>query len=300
MTLVLTLIGSPAARSLPKSLPDALRKGLENSGADCGEVTWLSNAEACDIPFEGASPDLAKTLIDPILAGQELDYLVQPVEGRRKGLLVADMESTIIGQEMVDELAELAGVGEKIAAITARSMAGELDFEASLKERVALLADLPQASLDEVSSRMTLNPGAATLVATLRNGGTYCALVSGGFTHFTEQILECCGFDEARANRLVLAGGKLTGKVEDPVLDRDSKQLALEEIAASHMLDLSQTCAVGDGANDLAMIENAGLGAAYRGKAVLREAADFCIDHGDLTALLFVQGFHRDEFREPV
>ena len=283
MTHVLTLIGAPGTSGPDQALPDRMRRELEAAGAACGEIEWLSRGEACDLRFTGLPQEPAYQAIRHLLNGSPLDWCVQPSSGRRKGLLVADMESTIIGQEMLDELAELAGVGDEIVAITARSMAGELDFETSLKERVALLSGLSCSALEKVSSRMHLNPGAATLVATLRKHGAYCALVSGGFTYFADQIRDRCGFDEARANCLEHQGGTLTGRVAEPVLDREAKLLALKELAAARHLDLQGTCAVGDGANDLAMITDAGLGVAYRGKPILRAAANFRIDHGDLT-----------------
>jgi phosphoserine phosphatase len=206
------------------------------------------------------------------------------------------MESTIIAEEMVDELGERLGLGAQIAAITARSMAGELGFEESLTTRVGLLAGLPEAAIDEVAARMTLNAGARTLVRTMRAGGAYTALVSGGFTVFTGKVREACGFDEDRANRLLVEDGALTGRVARPILGRRAKLDALREIAAARGLSLATVLAVGDGANDADMLTAAGLGVGYRPKAPARRAARVSIDHGDLTALLFLQGYRAHEF----
>jgi phosphoserine phosphatase len=206
------------------------------------------------------------------------------------------MESTIIGQELVDELAEAAGIHDRIAAITARSMAGEIDFAGALHERVGLLAGLSVSTLDRVAARITFNPGARTLIRTLRAGGAYTALVTGGFTCFAEIVARDCGFDEMRGNTLLIDGDCLSGEVGAPILGPESKLAILRELAGRHGLNMAATAAVGDGANDLAMVQAAGLGAAYRGKPVLREAAGFRIDHGDLTALLYLQGYRRTEF----
>ncbi|MHA1599358.1 MAG: phosphoserine phosphatase SerB, partial [Alphaproteobacteria bacterium] len=257
---------------------------------------WLDPGIACDVPFTGARGEAVETSVRARLSNAPVDITVQAAVGRRRMLLIADMESTIIGQELIDELAEIAGVGSRIAEITARSMAGELDFTASLRERVALLAGQPEAILNQVKTRITLNPGARELVQTMRAHGAYTALVSGGFTRFTEPVHEICGFDEARGNQLVVTAGRLTGEVSEPILDRESKAAALVELAGQHGLSMDQACAVGDGANDLAMLQAAGLGVAYHAKPILRTAAQACIDHGDLTALLFLQGYRRSEF----
>ncbi len=296
MRYVLTLIGDPAASGLDASLAEAARAGLAEAGGEAGAADWLAEKIACDLPFDGLRPDSALTAARARLAGAPLDMAAQSAADRRKALLVADMESTIIGQEMIDELAAAAGIGREIADLTARTMAGELNFEESLRKRVALLAGVPAATLEAVAGRITLNPGARCLVATLRAHGAYCALVSGGFTCFSGLVRDACGFDEHRANRLLLEAGRLSGRVAEPILGRDAKRAALQELAAARGLELAATCAVGDGANDLAMIAAAGLGAAYRGKPLLRAEAGFLIDHGDLTALLYIQGYRRDEF----
>ncbi|MFQ5775145.1 MAG: phosphoserine phosphatase SerB [Kiloniellaceae bacterium] len=297
MRSVLTVIGAPGSRALDGGAIDAARAALAESGARAGAPRWLDPAHACDIPFQGAPREAVEAAVRDRLAGLAVDVATQDSEGRRKALLVADMESTIIGQELLDELADIAGIGARIAAITARSMAGEMDFAAALRARVRLLAGLREEALERVCARITLNPGARTLVRTMRAHGAYTALVTGGFTHFAERVRRACGFDEARGNRVVVADGALTGDVAEPILGRDSKRATLEELAARRGLPREAACAVGDGANDLSMIEGAGLGVAYRAKPVLRAAARFRVDHGDLTALLYLQGYRRAEFR---
>jgi phosphoserine phosphatase len=297
MQYVLTVIGDPGSRPLTTALVDAARRAIDSSHSRSGDIHWLAEGIACDLPFEGREPTITHALVREALGRAPLDLAIQPRERRRKKLLVADMESTIIGQEMLDELAALTGIHEEVAEITALAMAGELDFEAALRERVALLAGMDGAMLEAVAARMTLNPGARALVATMRAGGAYCALLSGGFTCFTTPIRDACGFDEARANCLEMVDGRITGKVLDPVLGRAAKLAALEELAARQGVVPFDACAVGDGANDLDMLGAAGLGVAYYGKPKVRAAAHYRVDHGDLTALLYMQGYHADEFR---
>uniref|UniRef100_UPI00273DEAEC phosphoserine phosphatase SerB n=1 Tax=Roseitalea sp. MMSF_3504 TaxID=3046716 RepID=UPI00273DEAEC len=216
--------------------------------------------------------------------------------GRRKKMLLADMDSTMIGQECIDELAAEAGIKDKIAAITARAMAGEIAFEGALRERVALLEGLPATVIDHViASRIALAPGARELVATMRANGAWCALISGGFTDFTARIAEQVGFDEHRANRLVHKDGRLSGTVHEPILGRQAKAEALLDIAARHGLTPADAIAVGDGANDLGMLELAGFGVAMHAKPAVAEQAAMRVDHGDLTALLYIQGYRADE-----
>ena len=223
---------------------------------------------------------------------------MQPRIARRKRLLLADMDSTMIGQECVDELADFAGLKAHVAAITERAMRGEIAFEPALRERVALLKGLPVSVIDEVlKDRITLTPGAVELVRTMRAHGAYTCLVSGGFTLFTQRIAEMIGFQENRANTLVIGDdGKLTGEVAEPVLGREAKLATLTDLRESFDLDNLDTMVIGDGANDLGMIEQAGLGVAYHAKPAVAAAAGVRIDHGDLTALLYAQGYRRDEF----
>ncbi len=298
MHYVLTVIGAVGSSVLDEPLIEAARAALAEAGAKPGAPDWLDLGEACDIPFEGAPPEAAEAAARARLGSAPVDLVIQDAQGRRKGLLVADMESTIIAQEMIDELAEAADAGDRVARITQRTMAGELDFAEALRERAGLIEGLPIETVERAAARITLNPGARTLIRTMRAHGAYTALASGGFTVFMEHVRQACGFDEARGNRLLVADGHLTGRVAEPILGPEAKLAALMELAERRGLMLSAACAVGDGANDLAMVRAAGLGVAYRAKPVLREAARAAIDHGDLTALLFLQGYRRSDFRE--
>lgn len=225
------------------------------------------------------------------LAGAAADANALPAEGREKRLLLADMDSTVIGCECIDEIADFAGVKPQVAAITEAAMRGELDFEGALRARVALLAGLPVPELDRVfAERVRLNPGAATLARTMAARGAVTALVSGGFTFFAERVAQAAGFAIHRANTLLAEGERLTGEVGEPILGRAAKAEALAELCAAGGFSAADALAVGDGANDLAMVEAAGLGAAYRAKPALAEAADVRLDHADLTALLHLQG----------
>jgi phosphoserine phosphatase len=229
-----------------------------------------------------------------------IDVVAQPLPGRRKRLFVADMDSTIIEQECIDELADYVGLKAHVAAITERAMRGEIAFEPALRERVALLKGLPVAVINEViAKRLTLTPGGRTLVATMRANGAHTCLVSGGFTHFTGRVAAMVGFDEHHGNTLIVGDGKLAGRVQEPVLGRDAKLATLIELRERFGLASQDTLAAGDGANDLAMIEAAGLGIAYHAKPRVAETADARIDHGDLTALLYLQGYARADFVEP-
>jgi phosphoserine phosphatase len=235
--------------------------------------------------------------IERTLDGLPVDVAVQRSEGRKKRLFLADMDSTIIGCECLDELADFAGVKAEVAAITERAMRGEIDFDGALNARVAMLQGLPVAALQQCyDDRVRLNPGARTLVQTLRAQGVRCVLVSGGFTFFTERVAAAAGFHHQRANTLVERAGALTGQVQAPILGREAKLAALREESQALDISLAASCAVGDGANDLAMIEAAGLGVAYRAKPVVAAQADARIDHADLTALLYFQGYSMEMF----
>ena len=298
MTHVATLIGNPQARSLGQTLVRRASDLLPG----VAEVHWLDNDVAADILFTPEpgfdASELATDLIEA-LAGDEIDAVVQPAANRRKRLFLADMDSTIIGQECIDELADFAGLKAHVAAITERAMRGEIAFEPALRERVALLKGLPVTVIDEtIATRITLTPGAKTLVRTMRANGAYCALVSGGFTAFTAKVAAMVGFDENRANILHTASGALAGTVAEPILGREAKLAALCELREARGLAHWQTLAVGDGANDLAMLGEAGLGVAFHAKPAVAAAAHARIDHSDLTALLYLQGYRRSAFVE--
>ncbi|MCW8087465.1 phosphoserine phosphatase SerB [Sabulicella glaciei] len=294
MPHVLTLI-APAGALVPAHLA-AARGALSALGAVLETPEWLAEGEAADLPFEDLSPDQAVAAARVALNGALVDLLAQPAEGRRKKLLLADMDSTVVTSETLDELAAAAGLKERVSAITARAMNGELDFKAALRERVAMLEGLPQSALEETWQATEAMPGAATLVATMRAHGAHTALVSGGFTFFTGRVAERMGFHEHHSNTLLLEGGQLTGRVAEPILDKDAKLAALKRLAAARGLSLAESCAVGDGANDLPMIQAAGLGVAFRAKPAVQAAARHIVTHGDLSALLFAQGYRREEF----
>lgn len=244
-----------------------------------------------------AAPADVRARVEAALADLAVDACLQPAAGRQKRLLVADMDSTIINVECIDELADFAGVKAQVSEITERAMRGELDFEGALTARVAMLKGLPLADLQRAyDDRVRLNPGARTLVRTMTAHGAKAFLVSGGFNFFTSRVAEAAGFDANRANTLIEADGVLAGRVGEPILGREAKLAALKEEAANLGIPLSQTLAVGDGANDLAMIEAAGLGVAYRAKPIVAAQADAKVDHADLTALLYFQGYRADQF----
>jgi phosphoserine phosphatase len=264
-------------------------------------VQWLDPGIAADIVFSVQGENDNRVIADQMrdaLAGSRIDVVVQPTARRRKRLIVADMDSTMIGQECIDELADLVGQKARVAAITERAMRGEIAFAPALRERVSLLRGLPASVIDEViASRITLTSGAKTLIATMRANGAYTCLVSGGFTAFTDKIADAIGFDETSANDLLVdATGKLAGSVAEPILGREAKLATLIALRGRLGLEATETLAIGDGANDLDMIQAAGLGVAFHAKPAVAAAAAARIDHGDLTALLFVQGYRRQEF----
>ena len=285
-----TVLAAPARADLTEERVEALRDLFAG-----GHIIWLDDSIAAEFPAEALPPDAAAIADDTRLAG--FDLVIQPTEGRRKPVLLADMDSTMIEQECIDELADMAGVGPRVAAITARAMNGELNFHEALIERVSLLAGLNELVIQQVlDERITIAPGGRTLIATMRAQGAYCALVSGGFTAFTGPIAAELGFNEHRANALLADEGVLTGHVGLPILGREAKIEALEEITAQHGLTPADAIVVGDGANDLGMIQLAGTGVALHAKPVVAAQAGVRIDHGDLTALLYLQGYGRDEF----
>jgi phosphoserine phosphatase len=285
-----TLLVAPSERQLEPALVENLRNAWGG-----GDAVWLSVGEAAEFPIP-AVPDTADSVWQS-LQSDGIDLVIQPAEGRRKKMLLADMDSTMIRQECIDELAAEAGVGDRVAAITARAMNGELDFEAALDERVGLLTGLPVSVIGDVlDSRISLMPGGYELVQTMKANGGYAALVSGGFTAFTARIAAALGFDENRANTLLSENGRLTGKVARPILGREAKVTALEEITARLGLSEADVLAVGDGANDLGMLGRAGTGVALHAKPSVQAQCKVRINHGDLTALLFIQGYARSEF----
>ncbi|MES1989647.1 MAG: phosphoserine phosphatase SerB [Pseudomonadota bacterium] len=292
MKYTLTLIGNSAT-----PLSNELVAGASGTLPNSGTPDWLNPNLACDIAFEADDAKASEAALRKKLANVKIDLAIQPSENRRKLLLVADMDSTIIQQECIDELAAELGLKDKISDITARAMRGEIAFEPALRERVGLLKGLPLASLESVyKNRITEMPGGRTLTATMRKHGAYCALVSGGFTFFTERVAAAVGFDTNRANTLLFTDGKLSGDVGEPILGKQAKIDALVELRDARNLPRHATLAVGDGANDLGMIEEAGLGVALHAKPVVAEAADARIDHGDLTGLLYLQGYKVSEF----
>ncbi|SDF36482.1 phosphoserine phosphatase [Salipiger thiooxidans] len=277
----------------PGGLEPALVSALRNATGG-GDVTWLSQGEAAEFPV-GVAPSNLEGLGASVADQADLNLL--PAEGRRKKMLLADMDSTMIQQECIDELAEEAGVGAHVKDITARAMNGELDFEGALTERVALLRDLPEGVIDKVlETRITLMPGGPALVATMKANGAYAALVSGGFTAFTTRVATMVGFDENRANTLLTDAGRLSGEVGRPILGREAKVQALEEISARLGISEADVLAVGDGANDLGMLTRAGMGVALHAKPSVQAQCDLRVNHGDLTALLYLQGYARSEF----
>src|SRR3954452_12852479 len=301
MSLVATLICNPANPALDSTIVDGALAILPSPG----HAQWLFDEVAVDIPFAGQIPFEASDIkaiehrLRQARGDFPIDIVVQPAALRRKKLFLADMDSTMIGQECVDELADFVGLKAHVAGITERAMRGEIEFEPALRERVALLKDLPVSVVDEVlQKRITLTPGGRELVATMRAHGAWTCLISGGFTLFTSQIAALICFQENRDNELVLHDGRFTGEVREPILGRATKLATLIELTERFDLDAIDTLVVGDGANDLGMIEQAGLGVAYHAKPAVAAAAAARIDHGDLTALLYAQGYRRDEFVE--
>ncbi len=294
MDCVATLVSNPADMALSPAMLARARAVL----ADASAATWLNPGIAADLAFarsDATLTDIAERMRVALAA--PVDVIVQPVAHRRKRLFLADMDSTMIGQECIDELADYVGLKTEVSEITERAMRGELAFEPALRERVALLRGLPISVVDEIiASRITLTTGGRELVRTMRGNGAYTALVSGGFTVFTTRIGVMIGFHEDRSNWLDIEGGKLVGTVREPILGKEAKLASLIELRGKAGLAAQETLAVGDGANDLAMLGEAGLGIAFRAKPAVAAAAHARIDHADLTALLYAQGFRAEEF----
>ena len=298
ISCIATLIAQPGGAAVDSNVISAAAAFLPRAGAP----RWLAEGEACDIPFASASDDkdaLAMLALEVrnAFGGLPVDVVCQPEAGRRKKLFLADMDSTMIGQECIDELADLVGMKEHVAAITERAMRGEIAFEPALRERVALLKGLDaQVVAQVIEERITLTNGGRALVRTMRANGAHTALVSGGFTLFTSQIAQAIGFHENRANTLVVEDGRFAGVVSEPILGREAKLATLVELREANGLKTEETMAVGDGANDLAMLQEAGLGVAFHAKPAVAAAAHARIDFGDLSALLFAQGYAKSEW----
>ncbi|WP_103332231.1 phosphoserine phosphatase SerB [Pseudotabrizicola formosa] len=287
---IATLLTNPETPVLDRMTVESLRNAWGG-----GDARWLDPGVAAEFPLEAVPKNLWEAWEG--LQALRIDLAVQPAANRKKRLLIADMDSTMIRQECIDELADEAGVGAHVAGITARAMNGELDFETALRERVGLLRDLPAETISRViRDRITLMPGGPALLATMRATGAYAALVSGGFTAFTARIAETLGFDENRANTLLISDGKLTGHVADPILGKQAKLDALLEITTRLGISPDDAMAVGDGANDLAMLTRAGAGVALHAKPLVAAKCSLRVNHGDLTALLYLQGYRREEF----
>ncbi|HLZ67145.1 MAG TPA: phosphoserine phosphatase SerB [Aliidongia sp.] len=291
---VLTLIAAERG-GLAAETVDAIREALRNLGADVARPDWLAEATACDLPFAELNDDQADAAARALLGDAPVDVLAQPLAERRKRLLIADMESTLIENEMLDELADHVGKRREIAEITARAMNGELDFRGALDARVALLAGLDAAVLDESAKHIRYMPGARALIATMQANGAQTAIVSGGFRCYTALVARELGVGRDFGNLLEIADGRLTGRVVPPVLGREAKLEALVRLATEAGLPLSATLATGDGANDLDMIAAAGLGVAFRAKPIVAAQAKWRVLHGDLTALLYAQGYRAGE-----
>jgi phosphoserine phosphatase len=289
---VATLISSPREPALTDKVLRSVRYVLGAS-----EPVWLHEGVALDLPFDsGLGPDRVAGQLRAAVDGEPIDVVVQPAADRRKRLFLADMDSTMIQQECIDELADYVGLRAEVSEITERAMRGEIAFEPALRERVALLKNLPVGVVDEIiESRITLTPGGRVLVRTMRANGAYTCLVSGGFTLFTGPVAARIGFDEHRSNHLIVENEALAGTVEEPILGREAKLATLVELRLRFGLAPHETMAVGDGANDLAMLGEAGLGVAFRAKPAVAAAAHARIDHADLSALLYMQGFEQSE-----
>lgn len=286
---VLCLIANPAEPALDDKMVGAIQ---HETG---GEINWLCQRIACEIISPKSADALA--IAHQHLAGKPVDAALVPLTHRRKRVLVADMDSTMIDQECIDEIADAVGIKAEVAAITARAMNGELDFHEALRTRVALVKGLERRVLEEIRrERITLASGGRALVQTMKAYGAYTSLVSGGFTYFADYYAKRIGFDEAIANVLEFDGEKLTGTVADPIVDKTTKLTRLQALAVEQSVPMAMTLAVGDGANDLDMIKAAGMGVALHAKPVVAEQAGVRIDHGDLTALLYLQGFEEDDF----
>ncbi|MCC3305518.1 phosphoserine phosphatase SerB [Sneathiella sp. HT1-7] len=294
---VLTLVADHTAQSSIRNIADIARKTLIDAGANCAATDWLKEDHAVDIAFDELERNVAEESLKNAGLLETVDFCLQPGEFRRKKLFLADMDSTIITVECIDELADFAGFREEVSEITEQAMNGELDFNEAFRARVAMLKGLREDILQQVfDERVTLTPGTRTLVQTMRSNGTYTALVSGGFTFFTGRVRDLVGFHMDMSNKLLFENGALTGVAVEPILNSAAKLNTLESLRHEYSLRREETAAIGDGANDIPMIEAAGLGVAYHAKAKAAAAADATIRFGDLTTLLYYQGYRQSEF----
>jgi phosphoserine phosphatase len=288
--MVLTLIAGASGRQNFSHLAGAVAGAIGITG----EPTWLAD-DACDLVLDATSPTRAEAAARAVIGNAQIDVVVQPAINRRKRLLVADMESTIIENEMLDELADFIGRRQEVCEITRRAMNGEIDFTVALEARVGLLAGLPDHVLEEAACRIRLGVGARQLIATMRSAGAITALVSSGFTIFAEVVAAELGFDHVIANRLDVTAGRIAGTVPPPIVTGESKRETLLTLAAQHAVPLQHSMAIGDGANDLPMLATAGIGIAFHAKPAVAASARWRLDHADLTGLLYAQGYRQDE-----
>ena len=295
MDNVLTLVSKPDL-TIGDDLVDKVSHVITARGGKTERKDWLAKGKAIDFVFTGAPADEVETSARQQLGSVAIDVLAQPVANRRKKLLVADMDSTIVEGETLDDLAALVGIGEKIAAITARAMNGEMNFEDALHERISMLAGVHVSIMQTTADELRLNPGAETLVRTMSANGAYTALVSGGFRFFTQRVADQIGFDFNRGNQLEIVDEHLTGNVIKPIVTKDVKVETLNQLAQEKSISAADAVTVGDGANDLPMLQAAGLGVAYHAKPVVVAEAQARVEHGDLTTLLYYQGYSEQEF----
>ncbi len=296
MDYVLTLICASDSGELDSSIVAEAVAALNAQNAKTGEPDWLADETACDIPFTGLDLIQARTCVDLQLEGFPIDAISQETRGRRKKLLIADMDSTMVIGETLDELADYANCKEQVSDITIRAMRGELRFVEALRERVSLLEGLSEKALEETYDAIELMPGAKTLLTTMKANGGHSMLVSGGFDFFTQRVAQWIGFDDNKGNQLEIIDGVLTGKVIDPIVNKDAKLSVLYALCSQYSISINDTVAVGDGANDLPMLMAAGLGVAYHAKPIVSAHTRVGVEHADLTALLYLQGYREDEF----